>query len=57
VEPPKVFREDHVIWFRVSVTYNAISLERGSWIFSSGFRGVSEGRDGVKGVIALGGST
>jgi hypothetical protein len=39
-----------------SVTYNAISLERGSWSCSSGLKGISEGNDGVKGVTALAGS-
>lgn len=45
-----------VIGSTTYVTYNAISLERGSWSCSSGLAGVSEGRDGVKVVMVLAGS-
>jgi hypothetical protein len=41
---------------KLNVTYNAISLERGSWSCSSGSRGVRDGKAGVKGLMALAGS-
>jgi hypothetical protein len=51
-----LFRKHPVISSMIRTTYNAISLDRGSWSCSSGLKGVSEGRDGAKAVTVLAGS-